>query len=93
MKTELEYKKLAQAIVNSDSFKKDTERFKIILKHMDTTIEDLERFNRDQLIAWLRWNDPNGIYTDEDSEREGFDPITLDEAKEIAIRQKTENLY
>ena len=58
----------------------------------NVTIEDLQTFNREQLIAWLSWNDRNGIYTDEDSEREGFEPITLEEAKEIAIRQKTENL-
>ena len=59
----------------------------------NVTIEDLKKFDRDLLIKWLSWNDRNGIYTDEESEREGFDPITLDEAKEIAIRQKTENLY
>jgi hypothetical protein len=58
----------------------------------NVTIEDLQTFNREQLIAWLSWNDRNGIYTDEDSEREGFEPITFEEAKEIAIRQKTENL-
>jgi hypothetical protein len=61
-------------------------------KMENVTIEDLQTFNREQLIAWLSWNDRNGIYTDEDSEREGFEPITLEEAKEIAIRQKTENL-
>ncbi len=58
----------------------------------NVSIEDLEKFNREELIAWLCWNDRNGVYTDEASEREGFEPITLEEAKEIAIRQKTENL-
>jgi hypothetical protein len=58
----------------------------------NVTIQDLKTFNREELIAWLCWNDRNGIYTDEESEREGFEPITLEEAKEIAIRQKTENL-
>jgi hypothetical protein len=65
---------------------------KLTKKMENVTIEDLQTFNREQLIAWLTWNDRNGIYTDEDSEREGFEPITLEEAKEIAIRQKTENL-
>lgn len=26
--------------------------------------ELLRKGTREQLIAWLRWNDPNGIYTD-----------------------------
>ena len=35
----------------------------------------------------LEWNDRNGTYNDEDSEAEGLDPITKEEAIEIIIRQ------
>jgi hypothetical protein len=36
---------------------------------------------REQLIAWLVWNDRNGIYTDRDSEAEGYPPLTLETAR------------
>jgi hypothetical protein len=29
------------------------------------------------------WNDGNGVYTDQDSEAEGYDPLTLEKAREI----------
>ena len=36
---------------------------------------------REVLIAWLVWNDPNGVWTDSDSQSEGMPPLTLDEAR------------
>lgn len=45
-------------------------------------IDDLlENGSREELINWLDMDDPNGVWTDADSEMEGMDPITLDEAK------------
>jgi hypothetical protein len=38
--------------------------------------------SRKDLIAWLKWNDPNGGYSDADAEREGFDPLTKEDAWE-----------
>jgi len=35
---------------------------------------------REQVIDWLCWNDPNGCYTDEDAEAEGYEPLSLEEA-------------
>lgn len=41
---------------------------------MDATTDDLDKFfndvTRDELILWLSWNDPNGIYTDSESYKE-----------------------
>ena len=37
---------------------------------------------REQVIEWLAWNDANGVYTDEDSEAEGLDPLTLEQARQ-----------
>lgn len=37
--------------------------------------------SREQIIDWLVWNDGNGVYTDEDSEAEGYEPLTLDHAR------------
>ena len=54
------------------------------------TEEDINSMTREQAIKWLCWNDPNGIYTDEDSEAEGLQPITLQEAKIIIKRQSEE---
>jgi len=38
--------------------------------------------SREQLICWLVWNDPNGIYTDDDSLAEGYSPLSLEQARE-----------
>ena len=42
-------------------------------------------YTRDQLIDWLRWNDPNGAYSDEDADREGQEPLTHEEAADLAF--------
>ncbi len=38
--------------------------------------------DRETILAWLQWCDPNGCFTDELGESEGFDPLTLSEAWE-----------
>lgn len=42
---------------------------------------------RAQLISWLRWNDPNGSYTDRDLQADGHPPLTLDEARSLVRDQ------
>jgi hypothetical protein len=37
---------------------------------------------REEIIAWLTWNDRNGIYTDADSRLDGYPPLTLESARE-----------
>ena len=39
-----------------------------------------------EIIAWLTQNDPNGLWIDENSEAEGWQPITP-EAAESAMRK------
>ena len=41
----------------------------------------LEQGTRQQIIVWLIWNDPNGIYTDRDSEAEGYPSLTIATAR------------
>jgi hypothetical protein len=53
----------------------------------NVTKEDLKTMSREELIAWLQWSDRNGVYSDEDSELEGRDPVSREEALEIALRQ------
>ncbi len=42
---------------------------------------------RAQIIDWLRWNDPNGTYADDDSDAEGDEPLTLEGARSIMAEQ------
>ena len=43
--------------------------------------------SRDGIIGWLCWNDRNGIYLDDECELEGIDPLTREEALEMALDQ------
>lgn len=43
----------------------------------------LQITDRETLLARLAALDPNGTYTDSDSEAEGFDPMSLEEAQAI----------
>lgn len=38
---------------------------------------------REQLIVWLCWNDPNGVYRDRDCDAEGISRLTLERARDI----------
>jgi hypothetical protein len=44
-------------------------------------MENLEKLTRNQLIEWLVKNDPQGIYTDQESIDKGLFPLTKKEAK------------
>lgn len=44
--------------------------------------------SRESVINWLCWNDPNGDYTDEASDREGLPRLTLEEAVELYHSQQ-----
>jgi hypothetical protein len=41
-----------------------------------------EASSRGTLLEWLAWNDPSCRFYDEEMEREGFDPMTLEDAWE-----------
>lgn len=43
--------------------------------------------SREEIIDWLKWNDPNGVYRDEQSIAELGRPVTKPEAEEIMLRQ------
>lgn len=58
---------------------------------MDLPEEQLGRFlietPREEIIGWLQWNDPNGVYRDEDSMREFGNILSKEEGVEIIKRQ------
>ena len=37
---------------------------------------------REEVIKWLQGNDPNGSYSDDDALAEGWNPMTLEQARE-----------
>ncbi len=54
-------------------------------------IQIVNSMSRTDIIEWLTWNDPNGIYTDELSYKELGNLMSREEGMEILIRQIEEN--
>lgn len=50
----------------------------------------LKSWKRNQIIDWLCWNDPSGIYTDQNSKQEGFSKLTKQAGIEIIARHVTD---
>ncbi len=48
---------------------------------------ELKTWSKQDLINWLSWNDPNGIYRDEESLAELGSIMTYKQGVEIMIRQ------
>jgi len=51
----------------------------------------INSMDRQDIIKWLMWNDPNGIYNDELSLKELGNIVSRDEGIEILLRQIEEN--
>lgn len=49
--------------------------------------EFIENSTREQLIAFLSWNDANGFYSDAEGEKEDYPPATLEELQTMAKNQ------
>lgn len=48
---------------------------------------ELKNWSREDLIEWLSWNDPNGIYRDEESLAEFGSIMTYKEGVEMMVKQ------
>lgn len=48
-------------------------------------IEELMTWSRDEMIAWLCWNDPLGIYTDKEMVLEYGDILWRNQAAELIL--------
>lgn len=48
---------------------------------------ELKNWCRQDLINWLKWNDQNGIYGDEESIKELGNIMSFDEGVEIIVNQ------
>lgn len=49
--------------------------------------KEIATWTREQLIQWLSWNDPNGVYTDQDSLAEFGNIMSIEEGREIMLAQ------
>lgn len=64
-------------------------------KLIEISVDELELLlnvlDRLDIIEWLMWNDPSGIYADEQSKKEFGMVMSKDEGIEILRRQVEEN--
>lgn len=76
------------------------ERKKLIEKHgnyiytfmnEDELRAVLKNWCRQDLINWLKWNDPNGIYDDKQCMAETGDIMSYEEGVEIMVKQIVQN--
>jgi hypothetical protein len=76
--------------VNNPNFSLGLSFFEII----DLSAVDLKSFlthtPREEIISWLQWNDPNGVYEDNTSLHEFGNILTKQEGIEIIMRQISE---
>jgi hypothetical protein len=61
--------------------------YKYIFMKEDELRVELKKWTRENLISWLKWNDPNGIYDDAQSLQELGNVMSTEEGIEIMIRQ------
>ena len=61
--------------------------YKIMEIGIEELKTELQSWERIELIEWLRWNDKNGVYDDEQSLREFGLILQKDEAIKIIINQ------
>jgi len=49
---------------------------------LESERQRLMTWPREKLIGWLQWNDPNGVWSDEDMLADDMDPMTVEDAVE-----------
>jgi hypothetical protein len=69
----------------------DIDRKSLTSLSEDRLITLVNAMSRIDIIDWLSWNDPNGIYKDEQSIKELGNIMSKDEGLEILLRQIEEN--
>lgn len=61
--------------------------YRYIFMNEEQLRNELKKWCRQDLINWLKWNDPNGIYDDNQSMAEIGCVMSYDEGVEIMIEQ------
>lgn len=63
----------------------------LIERPFTSVVTLVNAMSREDIIEWLMWNDPNGIYADESSLKEFGNVMLRTEGIEILLRQVYEN--
>jgi N-acetylmuramoyl-L-alanine amidase CwlA len=61
--------------------------YRLMFLSSQQLVDELSNWKRDDIIEWLKWNDPNGIYRDEESLAEMGNIMTYDEAVKLIMKQ------
>lgn len=54
----------------------DDWRYQLMELSEDLLLREIDTMPRKKLIEWLAWNDVHGIFLDEDSIAEGYEPLS-----------------
>lgn len=65
--------------------------YRYIFMNEEELRAELKGWCRQDLINWLKWNDPNGIYRDDESMEEVGFIMTYEQGVEIMIKQILKN--
>jgi len=63
--------------------------YRITFLNEESLRHELKNWCREDLILWLKWNDPNGIYNNQESMEELGNIMTYEEGIEIIVKQIT----
>lgn len=55
-------------------------RYQLMELSEDALLKKVNAMPREKLIEWLAWNDVHGIFRDEDSIAEGYEPLSQEHA-------------
>lgn len=68
-------------------------RYQIMEMTPEERSAEINTWDREKVIYWLKWNDPNGLYTDQDLIDEGWEDLifTLESAREYMINKLLED--
>lgn len=82
----IHYNNTYQRKILSKTERKSDWRYQIMDLSEKDLINELNQWSRNKMIAWLEWNDPNGIWSDEDAIAENYPPLTIATAKKYIIK-------
>lgn len=69
------------------NFEIEHPNYKLISMNEEELKSELKNWCREDLISWLSWNDPNGIYKDSDSLSELGNIMSYEEGVSIILKQ------
>jgi hypothetical protein len=72
---------------NQRLFLEKHRNYRLTFLNEDELRRELAAWCREDLISWLKWNDPNGIYGDEESIEELGNVMTWEEGVELVVGQ------